>query len=157
MKKFMITFMILVMVIVIHSAAGFAAEMKHEGHDMSGSTEMKHEPSAGTFQYEAVQDGVRAEFEVMSLESMNMKDPGGATHHIMVRLYHDSMNHQIKDVVGKIKVIAPSGKDQTETLKNYGGVFAANFTFEEKGKYGVICLVKVEENKYTYKFWYEHP
>ena len=66
------------------------------------------------------------------------------------------MNHQIEDLVGKVKVIAPSGKDQVEALKNYSGTFAANFTFDEKGKWGVICLFKVEGKTHTVKFWYPH-
>ena len=92
----------------------------------------------------------------MSLASMNMKDPNGATHHVMVNLFHDSMNHPIKDAVGKVKVIGPDKKEQINTLKNYNGTFAANFTFSKNGKYGVICLVKVDGEKQTFKFWYQH-
>jgi len=129
----------------------------HEGHDMSGSeTTMEHSDTAGTFKHQAVVDGIRAEFQVMSLASMNMKDPQGATHHIMVKLFQDAMNLQIQNAVGKIKVISPSGKEQTVSLKNYNGIFAANFTFPEKGKYGVICLLKVDKQKHMFKFWYPH-
>ena len=56
--------------------------------------------------------------------------------------------------MGKIKVISPSGKEQTETLKDYSGVYAANFTFPEKGNYGVICLFKVGDQQHLIKFWY---
>jgi hypothetical protein len=101
-----------------------------------------------------VVDGIRTEFQIMSLASMNMKDPGGATHHVMVKVFDDSMNHQINELAGKVKVIAPSGKDQIAALKNYSGVYAANFTLAEKGKYGVICLFKVKDKKCTVKFWY---
>ena len=34
--------------------------------------------------------------------------------------------------------------------------FAANFTFNKKDKYGVICLVKINEEKHIFKFWYPH-
>ena len=44
----------------------------------------------------------------------------------------------------------------TSELKNYSGVLAANFNFTDQGKYGVICLVKNEDKKHVFKFWYEH-
>jgi hypothetical protein len=87
---------------------------------------------------------------------MNMKDPNGATHHVMVNLVHDSMNHPVKDAAGKIKVIGPDGKEQINNLKNYNGIFAANFSFEQTGKYGVICLVNVDGEKHVFKLWYHH-
>lgn len=87
---------------------------------------------------------------------MNMKDPKGATHHIMVKIFQDDVNRQIQKATGKIKIISPSGKEQINTLKDYNGIFAANFTFQEKGKYGVICLLNVEGHKRMFKFWYPH-
>lgn len=130
------------------------AASEHEQHDASQSEKMKHGTARGTFTHKEVIDGVRTEFKVMSLESMDMKDPGGATHHVMVQFFHDGTDHQIKDAVGKIKVISPSGKEQIGSLQNYSGIYAANFTFEEKGNYGVICLFKVNGQKRLVKFWY---
>jgi hypothetical protein len=71
-------------------------------------------------------------------------------------LSHDSMNHPIENAVGKVKLIGPNGTEQTNLLKNYNGIFAANFTIGEKGKYGVICLVIVDGEKHIFKFWYPH-
>jgi len=129
----------------------------HEGHGQ-GSMEhgMNHSMAAGTYNHSEVVDGIRADFQVMSLASMNMKDPGGATHHIMVKFFHDKMNHQIQEVAGKIKIISPSQKEQIGTLTNYGGTYAANFSFNEPGKWGVICLFKENGNKHVAKFWYDH-
>ena len=130
-----------------------------EGHGEHGAASSSKTSSAmpeGTYGHKDVVDGIRAEFQIMSLESMNMKDPKGATHHIMLRLFHDKMNHPIDKVVGKIKVVAPSGKEQIATLKDYNGIFAANFAFTEKGKYGVICLFKENGKKHVVKFWYPH-
>jgi len=135
------------------------AGSSHEGHgDMSKSHSgtMEHGAKGDMFSHQDVVEGVRADFQVMSLASMNMKDPEGNTHHIMVKFFNDSMNHQIKDVAGKIKVISPSGKEQEQSLKDYSGIYAANFTFAEKGKYGVICLFKVDGQKRLIKFWYPH-
>jgi hypothetical protein len=131
----------------------------HKDHDNSKTSDqgkMQRNTPPGTYERQVVVGGVRAEFQIMSLASMNMKDPNGSTHHVMVKLFHDSANHPIKDAVGKVKVIEPNGNEQINSLKNYNGIYAANFTFIEKGKYGVICLVKVGEKKYLFKFWYHH-
>lgn len=122
-------------------------------HDMD---KMDMEMGAANFKHMAVVDGIRGEFEIMNLKSMKMKDPNGATHHVMVKLFNDSSNADIKMAVGKIKVIAPDGSEQVGSLKNYNGIFAVNFTFQEKGRYGIICLLKVDGQKRLVKFWYPH-
>jgi hypothetical protein len=91
----------------------------------------------------------------MSLASMNMTDPEGNTHHIMVKFIDEANKQPIDKAAGKIKVIDPEGKEQEGVLKDYGGIMAANFSFPKKGKYGVICLFKVDEKKRLVKFWYE--
>jgi hypothetical protein len=133
-----------------HSSHADKSKTTMEGHDMDAN----HGQSE-TFKHEAMVDGVKAHFEIMSLASMNMKDDKDATHHVMVKLFNSDGN-QIKEADGKVKLIAPSGKEQTSALKNYNGVFAANFTFDEEGKYGVICLFKENETKHLVKFWYPH-
>ena len=112
--------------------------------------------SSDTYKHHAVTGGIRAEFQVMSLESMNMKDESGATHHIMIKLMEDDNRQLVLGAIGKIKVISPSKKEQVQALKNYNGILAANFTFGENGKYGVICLFKVNDQKKLFKFWYPH-
>lgn len=112
---------------------------------------------AGNFKHMAVVDGVRSEFEIMSLKQMNMKDPNGATHHVMVKLFDEKSNAEIIDAIGKIKVISPDGSEQVGSLKNYnGGVYAVNITFPQNGKYGVVCLLQVDGQKRLVKFWYPH-
>ena len=136
-----------------------AAEAPHNNHGSGTKPEskaMEKTSPEGTFEHTMIEKNIRAEFQIMSLASMNMKDPNGATHHVMVKLFHDSMNHPIKNAVGKVKIIKPDGKEQTNSLKNYNGIFAANFSVKKTGRYGVICLVKVGEEKYLFKFWYPH-
>jgi len=116
----------------------------------SGKKESHH------FKHIAVDKGIRAEFEVMSLADMGMKSSDGATHHIMLKIFHDSMNHQIQDAKGKIKIIDPDGKEQISDVKNYNGIFAVNTMFPKAGKYGVICLLKIKDEKPLFKFWYTH-
>ncbi len=140
------------------------------GHDMGGNkavsgenaggmdhSQMQHgESSDGkTFKKAVMVDGVHAEFQVMELAAMNMKDPEGRSHHVMASFTKNG--EKIVKAAGKIKVIAPSGKEQTETLKDFGsGVFASNFTIDEAGKWGIICLFKEEGGTHTAKFWYTH-
>ena len=128
----------------------------HEGMAMPASDTMGKTPPGIAFQHVANEKDIRAEFQIMSLASMNMKDQNGATHHIMLKLFHDSKNTQVKEANGKIKIVGPDNAEQIDNLKNYNGIFATNFTFNKTGKYGVICLVKVNGEKHLFKFWYPH-
>lgn len=133
--------------------AGNAPAMDDGDH-----TKMHHGSShdeKGHFKHVAMVDGIHAEFQIMSLATMNMKDPEGKTHHVMASFIQN--DDKIEKAVGKVKLIAPSGKEQISPLKHYGGgAFAANFNFDEAGKWGVICLFKDKGGKHTVKFWYEH-
>ena len=159
--KYLLLFVSFIMLLLFPFTYVSAAEMDHSGHDMTRNehadhSSMDHSAPSGTYEHKMVVDGIRVEFQVMSLASMNMKDPEGNTHHIMVKFFHDKMNHQLKDAVGKIKIISPSKKEHISTLNNYSGIFAANFTFNEQGKWGVISLFKIDGEKHVAKFWYPH-
>ncbi|MGB3224155.1 MAG: hypothetical protein WBB23_15250, partial [Desulforhopalus sp.] len=76
-------------------------------------------------------------------------------HHVMATFMQDGK--KLENIIGKVKLISPSGKEQLANLKNFGsGVFAANFTIDEPGKWGVISLFKNGEEPHTIKFWYPH-
>ncbi|MFO7713031.1 hypothetical protein [Desulfosarcina sp.] len=149
-------------VIFALTAAAALAMQSHDshgsgsGHDMQSGQQMDHTGMGGTFKHEATEGGIDAQFQVMSLASMNMTSEKGETHHIMVDLKAADGGAPIKNAVGKIKVIAPDKTEQESTLKNFNGVLAGNFTFKEPGKYGVICLLKNQDEKQVFKFWYEH-
>ncbi|MGW8195389.1 MAG: hypothetical protein ACWGOX_14115 [Desulforhopalus sp.] len=137
-----------------HQDHGAMAQTKTEAMDHSS---MNHGSSqeGGTFKHAEMVDGIHAEFQVMDLASMNMSDPEGRSHHVMVSFVKN--DSKIEKAVGKVKLIAPSGKEQTADLQDFGnGVFAANFTIDEPGKWGVICLFKDNDGKHTVKFWYPH-
>lgn len=148
------TIVILTIAALFYSALPAVAMQGHDGKSMSAQS------GGGMgdmgFKHDAVVDGVRSEFQIMSLKSMEMKDEQGRTHHIMVKLFDEKTKAEIKSAVGKIKIISPDGSEQISALKNYSGIFAANFTFADKGKYGVICLLKVDDQKRVVKFWYNH-
>jgi hypothetical protein len=142
-----------------HHDSGHARHNHSSASDHGASGGMKSDSSMSqmdTYKHKAVVDGIQAEFQVMRLADMNMTDPQGRTHHIMVQLSKEGMDHPIADAVGKIKVIAPDKKEQTGVLKRYGDMMAANFTFDAPGKYGVICLFKENGRKHVVKFWYPH-
>lgn len=128
---------------------------KQMDHGAHGQT-MDHSGMGGTFKHAASEGGIDAEFQVMSLASMNMTSDDGDTHHIMVNLKETDGGAPIKQAIGKIKVIAPDKTEQVSPLKNYSGILAANFTFKDPGKYGVICLLKNNDQKQVFKFWYHH-
>ena len=133
------------------------ADTGHQSHDdTSKSGSLEPGQTGGTFIHRETVEGMQTEFQVMTLASMNMNDPQGNTHHIMVKFADVSSQKKIGNAIGKIKVISPTGKEQVESLQNYSGILAANFIFNEKGKYGVICLFKVDGKKRLVKFWYPY-
>ncbi len=147
MKK--ITLIAVVMSLVFASSAMAMKGMDHG--DMDHGSETKD----GTFKHSMMAEDVHAEFQVMELASMNMKDPDGNTHHVMASFKRG--DEMIDKIAGKVKLISPSGKEQLATLKDFGsGIFAANFTIDEPGKWGVVCLFKEPQGQHTVKFWYPH-
>lgn len=160
MKNSTLTALAAVLVALALAAPAFAMDSHASmgsGPAMQGHEGMQHGSSSmnGMFKHAAMVDGMHAEFEVMSLASMNMSDPQGRTHHVMATFSKDG--RRLEKLAGKVKLIAPSGKEQVATLKDFGGgQFAANFTIDEPGKWGMICLFKDEAGKHVEKFWYDH-
>ncbi len=136
------------------SSASFADRAHQDHSDSSQSVTVEHGQGGDTFTHQATAEGVRAEFQVMSLASMNMKDPKGNTHHIMVKLFSETSQTQIKNATGQIRIIGPSGEERKETLTNYNGILAASFTFDDKGKYRMICIFEADGKKGEITFWY---
>lgn len=141
-----LTLLISLLILAVYCDVFAMSGMDHgQGHDKKD----EH------FSHSEMVDGLHAEFQVMDLASMNMKDPSGKTHHVMATFSRN--NEKLMKVVGKVKLISPSGKEQLADLKDFGsGVFAANFTIDEPGKWGVVCLFKETKGKHTVKFWYSH-
>lgn len=136
------------------AAAGSPHGDKTAGH---GDKAMGHAVAPAEFKQELTAEGIRAEFQIMRLDSVNTKDPKGATHHVMVKFFDAASGAPIKDAMGKVKVIAPSKAEAVEDLKDYSGTYAANVTLAEPGAYGIICLAKVKDQKPLFKFWYTRP
>jgi len=158
MKKTIVSISVALLVgwsfpVLASDSTSHSGKMEMSGSEMDDMSDMKSED---TFMHHVIVDGIRADVKIMSLASMNMKDSTGATHHIMLEFRNDATDAQIKDAVGRVKVIGPDKKEQSGNLKNYSGNYAANLTITDPGKYGVMCLVKVGDKKHLFKFWYPH-
>lgn len=161
MKKLYFSFPALVTLLLFLPVQGLSADNGHAEHAMEHDHAATHEAqehhqAMETYKHQVVVENIRVEFQVMSLASMDMTDPAGNSHHIMVSFFHDGMDHQLEGVVGKIKVISPSKKEQTNSLQDYGSILAANFSFNETGNWGVICMFKIDGKTRVAKFWYPH-
>ena len=156
MKKIMLFVAFISIILTSNSMA--MQGMDHgstESMDPSNSMDHGSKQKDGAFAHSEMAGNVHAEFQIMDLASMNMKDPEGKTHHVMSTFNRDGK--KLENITGKVKLISPSGKEQLASLKDYGsGVFAANFTIDEPGKWGVVCLFKDDKEKQTVKFWYPH-
>ncbi len=115
-----------------------------------------HDGGGGTFKHIVTMDGVKAEFQIIDLENMNMKDANGTTHHVVVKFFNADTGEQIKNGTGKIIVVTPFNETSVANLRDYGGIYAANFKFIKPGKYKVSCHIKADEKNPMYNFRYNH-
>lgn len=115
---------------------------------------------------EVIVEGVKVTFQIMDnqehkkmLKDMKMKEDieSGTTHNITVTLKDEKAQKEITDAQINMKVVDPKGKDQIKTLKYEGEMksYDAYFNLKEKGKYQVMVLFKVGEQKRTAGIYYE--
>jgi len=133
---------------------------QHSHGGMSMGTPMKMDTK------DVLVEGVKVSFMVMANEShkkmlsdMKMKEDiePGTTHNITVILKDDKTQKEITDAQITMKVVDPKGKDQIKTLKYEGEMksYDAYFNLPEKGKYQVMVLFKVGEQKKTAGIYYD--
>jgi hypothetical protein len=157
MKKLISVFGILFFCLVIFASASLA---QHSHGGMSTGTPMKMDTK------EVLVEGVKVSFQIMAnmdhkkmLKDMKMKEDiePGTTHNITVILKDDKTQKEITDAQINMKVVDPKGKDQIKTLKYEGEMksYDAYFNLKEKGKYQVMVLFKVGEQKRTAGIYYE--
>jgi len=134
------------------------AQHSHGGMSTGGSMKMETK--------DVLVEGVKVSFMVMANEShkkmlkdMKMKEDiePGTSHNITVILKDDKTQKEITDAQITMKVVDPKGKDQIKTLKYEGEMksYDAYFNLPEKGKYQVMVLFKVGEQKRTAGIYYE--
>jgi hypothetical protein len=134
------------------------AQHSHGGMSTGGSMKMETK--------DVLVEGVKVSFMVMANEShkkmladMKMKDDiePGSTHNITVILKDEKSQKEVTDAQITMKVVDPKGKDQIKTLKYEGEMksYDAYFNFPEKGKYQVMVLFKIGEQKRTAGIYYD--
>jgi hypothetical protein len=115
---------------------------------------------------EVLVEGAKVTFQIMAndehgkmLEDMKMKEDiePGTTHNITVTLKDEKTLKEITNAQISMKVIDPKGKDQIKPLKYEGEMksYDAYFNLPEKGKYQVMILFKVGDQKRTAGIYYE--
>ncbi|NWG02577.1 MAG: hypothetical protein HXY44_06960 [Syntrophaceae bacterium] len=115
---------------------------------------------------EVIVEGVKVTFQIMDnkehkkmLKDMKMKEDiePGTTHNITVILKDEKGQKEIPNAQVNMKVVDPKGKDQIKTLKYEGEMksYDAYFNLPEKGKYQVMILFKIGEEKRTAGIYYE--
>lgn len=155
MKKLVSQLLLLVMGLFVFSSVSLA---QHGGMKMGG--EMKMETK------DVLVEGVKVTFQIMAnndhqkmLKDMKMKGDieSGTTHNITVTLKDEKTQKEITNAQINLKVVDPKGKDQIKALK-YQDVmksYDAFFNLPDKGKYQVMILFKVGEQKKTAGIYYD--
>jgi len=157
MKKLVSVFgMVLLSCFVLTSLS--LAQHSHGG--MSMGTPMKMDKK------EVIVEGVKVTFQIMAndehrkmLKDMKMKEDiePGTTHSITVALKDEKAQKEITNAEINMKVVDPKGKDQIKALKYEGEMksYDAYFNLPDKGKYQVMILFKVGEQKKTAGIYYD--
>jgi hypothetical protein len=150
MKKLVSIFGMLALGLFVLSSVSFA---QHGGMKMdSGSMKMETK--------DVLVEGVKVSFAVMTneshkkmLEDMKMKEEvePGTTHNITVTLKDEKSQKEVTNAQISMKVVDPKGKDQIKALKYEGEMksYDAYFNLPEKGKYQIMILFKIGDQKRT--------
>ena len=135
-----------------------SAQHQHGGAPAGGAMKMESK--------DVLVEGVKVSFTVMvndehrkMLKDMNMKEDiePGTTHNITVVLKDEKTGKEITNAQINMKVVDPKGKDQVKPLKYEESMksYDAYFDLKEKGKYQVLILFKVGEQKRTAGIYHE--
>jgi hypothetical protein len=127
---------------------------QHSHGGMSTSVPMRMDTK------EVIVEGVKVTFQIMEndehqkmLKDMKMKEDiePGTTHNITVILKDEKTQKEISNAQITMKVIDPKGQDQIKPLKYEEAMksYDAYFKLSDKGKYQVIILFKVGDQKRT--------
>jgi len=156
MKRLVFVLTGMVVGLVISFSFAFA---QHQHGGMSGGG-MKMESK------DVLVEGVDVSFTVMAndehrkmLKDMKMKEDiePGTTHNITVVLKDEKTGKEITKAQVNMKVVDPKGKDQIKPLKyeEMMNSYDAYFNLKEKGKYQILILFKIGEQKRTAGIYYE--
>ncbi|MCJ7545858.1 MAG: hypothetical protein MUP30_03370 [Deltaproteobacteria bacterium] len=133
---------------------------QHSHGGMSMGTPMK------MYTKDVLVEGVQVTFQIMEngehqkmLKEMKMKEAiePGTTHNITVILKDAKTQQEVTNAQITMKVIDPKGQDQIKPLKYEEAMktYDVYFKLSDKGKYQVIILFKVGDQKKTAGIYYE--
>jgi hypothetical protein len=157
MKKMELVFGITIVSLFVLSSFTHA---QHSHGGMSMGTPMK------MYTKDVIVEGINVSFQIMEndehqkmLKEMKMKkdiEPG-TTHNITVLLKDEKTQKEITNAQITMKVIDPKGQDQIKSLQYEDAMksYDAYFKLPDKGKYQVIMLFKIGEQKRTAGIYYE--
>jgi len=157
MKKLVSQLLVVVVGLFVLSSVSLA---QHSHGGMSMGTPMKMDTK------EVIVEGVKVTFQIMAndehkkmLKDMKMKEDieSGTTHNITVTLKDEKNQKEIANAQINMKVVDPKGKDQIKALKYEEMMksYDTYFNLPEKGKYQVMVLFKIGEQKRTAGIYYE--
>ena len=157
MKRLVSFLGILVLSLFVLSSPSIA---QHSHGGMSMGTPMKMDTK------EVLVEGVKVTFQMMAndehkkmLKDMKMQEDveAGTTDNITVTLKDEKTQKEIPDAQINMKVVDPKGKDQVKALKYEGEMksYDAYVNLPEKGKYQVMILFKIGDQKKTAGIYYE--
>lgn len=152
--------MILIFGVLTLSFFNFTAPSLAQHTHGHGATSMKMDTR------EVIVEGVKVIFQIMNneehqkmLKDMKMKEDiePGTTHNITVTLKDEKAQKEITNAQVNMKLVDPKGKDQVKALKYEGEMksYDGYFNLPDKGKYQVMILFKVGEQKKTAGIYYE--
>jgi hypothetical protein len=150
MKKLVSVLGMVVLGLFVVSSVSFG----QHGHGGMSTGGMKMETK------DVLVEGVKVSFMVMAndehkkmLRDMKMKEDiePGTTHNITVTLKDEKTQKEVTDAQVSMKVVDPKGKDQVKALKYEGEMKShdAYFNLPEKGKYQIMVLFKIGDQKRT--------
>jgi hypothetical protein len=154
--------MVLVLGITIFSLFVFSslsvAQHSHGGMSMGTPMNM--------YTKNVIVEGINVTFQIMEngehqkmLREMKMQEDiePGTTHNITVILKDAKTQQEVTNAQITMKVIDPKGQDQIKSLKYDDSMksYDAYFKLLDKGKYQVIILCKIGEQKRTAGIYYE--
>lgn len=157
MKKLILMVGVVVLGCFVLSSLSLA---QHSMGGMSMGTPMK------MFTKDVLVEGVQVTFQIMDnnehqkmLKEMKMKEmvEPNTTHNITAILKDAKTQKEITNAQVTMKVVDPMGKDQVKALKYQDAMksYDAYFKLPDKGKYQVIMLFKIGEQKRTAGIYYE--
>ncbi len=157
MKKMMLVLGMVILSLFVLSSLSLA-QHSHGGMSMTQPMNM--------YTKDVIVEGVNVTFQIMEngehqkmLKDMKMKEDiePGTTHNITVILKDAKTQKEITNAQITMKVVDPKGQNQIKSLKYEDAMksYDTYFNLPEKGKYQVIMLFKVGEQKRTAGIYYE--